>query len=214
MSTEYRRVMKSQNTVVDLEPLSRIPGGEEHDIASVSTTIHLASPEQSEVLLVLPTSTDPQAAYLRVLDDNDTNPFKTVDLGNLDPEARDVVGGMIGILQKYAKGFNVNRFRVEQGSQELRLYYREDVKANQDGTFEWTFIAPFSSFTLEGGATIALHILMPRDPNLEVLRIEAVGPDASLVIEQPTDVTVAGRRIVSWLLKYDPVFKIVYRYRA
>jgi hypothetical protein len=223
MSNQFTRTIHRQDTVVTVNGLSRIPGGQATDVANFDTVIHLSNPEAQELNLILPSVTnDPQTAYIRLMEDIHSkkefnSPVSKEELEQMPEEVQKMLAEVIEEkkkewekVQTLASSFSVNKVKLKQGDQELKFFLQKEFTQNpNDGTFELSFIAPLSNFQLQGG--MSLIVVLPVGAQL-VGEPVVTNPTGGPTPQYHGMTNTVGRPILQWTMQYDPIFTIKYRY--
>ncbi len=164
--------------------------------------------------------TNPQTAWLRVLDDADRRvefkaPFKVEDLPQ---QAQALLAPLIeeqkqkwDTLQRLAEAFAVDRLFVKAQDQELKFFQQKRVADRGDGVFEFKLLAPLMSFKAANAINIGLVIHLPRGAQLAEEPTVDTGPEATPVAEY-NKISLAGRLALAWVFRRDPLITVRYRY--
>ncbi|MGA6840609.1 hypothetical protein [Priestia megaterium] len=228
--SEFTRAIQKQDTVVTVSDTSRIPGGNTGDIVNVDTVITLTNPEAQEITLVLPTITgDPEKAYLRTIGEvENRQEFQSpVDLEQLDamPEEQrkkleekiDILRQQWNLTKEEANKVALSTINLEAGSQELKFFMQKEITptvTSEGETFEFSFIAPQSNFSVnQGRFTMSVIIILPKGASLygDPVSISPEGIPAP-VLESSNKTPNVDRHILQYSMQYDPIFTIRYRY--
>lgn len=221
----YQRMIANQDTVVTINGLSRIDGGELSDIVNIDTVTKLASQEEQEITLVLPAITgDPQRAYIRTLDEVEVrtdfqSPLPTAfEEADMPEEQREALKAAIEAHKAQweniiglARNVQLTKVQLKQGDQELKFFLQKKLRPNENGIYELQFIAPFSNMTPQGGFEMSLVIILPRGA-VPVGQPEVVVPPGMSAPELRGDGNRCGRHIYEYYMRHDPIFTVRYHY--
>lgn len=216
------------DTIIDVA--SRGPGSQDHDDVFVTVTMELLGDIDSsqEAVLILPMSQEAQQQpVVRYTSEPITGPqafmFDPVERSDYDDEVIERLERLADgaskreqrdlavAIRRAASSFSTTVVKVQPGQRQLRLFYAIAAERVAEKEFEFSVIGPLPSFVIQGGGSIGVITLLPR--NTTVVAADGLtDPNNPGSAIQRTDATLASRPAMGWFWQNDPLFRVRYRY--
>ncbi len=212
-----------QNCLVDLQPTNQF--GADHDTAMINTTLVLQAPSTEEVVFVLPMAEESeQAPLMRVIADAPQEPqeFEPATFDDVESElaaafknAQDADLAFWELVKENAAGgVGRTKVKIKQGDRLVRFFYPQKVPRLDDGSFEFSVLAPLASFVLATGGSLSFAVGLPRIHGRTILLQQAVAenPPGTSVGDLAERPVLGQRQFIAHFLQNDPLYRIRYSY--